>query len=77
MILVLPVYMRAILKAASLASVPLVAKKNLFSPSGSTSRSLALRRARAVGGVAGRDVGQVRAPAGQWPQRRADSCGRG
>ena len=30
MILVLPVYMRAILKAASLASVPEVVKKNLF-----------------------------------------------
>ena len=58
MILFLPVYMRAILKAASLASVPLVAKKNLSRPSGSTSRSLALRRGARVGGVAGRDVGQ-------------------
>ena len=37
MILFLPVYMRAILKAASLASVPEVVKKYLMSPLGKTS----------------------------------------
>src|SRR4029077_11774125 len=37
MIFVLPVTMRAILNAASLASVPEVAKKNLFKPRGRTS----------------------------------------
>ena len=47
MILLFPVTMRAILKAASLASVPLVAKKNLSSPAGRTSSSFALSRARA------------------------------
>ncbi len=48
MILDLPVTMRAILKAASLASVPLVAKKNFSIPLGRTSRSFELRRAREV-----------------------------
>ena len=48
MILFLPVNMRAILKAASLASVPLVVKKNLVRPAGRTSRSFSLRRARAL-----------------------------
>ena len=46
MILLLPVYMRAILTAASLASVPEVVKKNLLSPSGRTSRSNSLSSAR-------------------------------
>ena len=48
MILVLPVYMRAILKAASLASVPLVVKKNFSRPVGSTSSSSLLSSARVV-----------------------------
>ena len=47
MILFFPVYIRAILKAASLASVPLVAKKNFSSPAGNTSSSFALNLARA------------------------------
>ncbi len=48
MILLLPVYILAILNAASFASVPLVAKKNFSSPAGNTSSSLALSFARAV-----------------------------
>ncbi len=58
MILVLPVYMRAILKAASLASVPLVAKKNFSSPCGKDFEELCAEAGARGGRVAGRDIGQ-------------------
>ena len=59
MILVLPVYMRAILKAASFASVPEVVKKNLFSPFGQNFEQK-LRQFGACGrGVTGQSVREV------------------
>ena len=85
MILFLPVTMRAILKAASLASVPLVAKKNFSRPAGRTSSSLALSRARAVGGVDRPDEGQFARLLGDglrprarflWPRLTHMSCAR-
>ena len=48
MILCLPVYMRAILIAASLASVPEVVKKNFDKPLGNTCSSSLVSSARAV-----------------------------
>ena len=53
MIFVLPVYIRAILNAASFASVPDVVKKNFVSPSGNTSSSNWLSSARASVAYAG------------------------
>jgi hypothetical protein len=50
--------MRAILKAASLASVPLVVKKNLFRPFGQNFEELLAQARARVGGVAGRGIGQ-------------------
>jgi hypothetical protein len=47
MILVFPVTIRAILNAASFASVPEVAKKNLSNPFGNTSSKSLLNSARA------------------------------
>ena len=58
MILVLPVNMRAILKAASLASVPLVAKKNFSKSLGQHFKQLGAQPRAGCGGVAGSDVGQ-------------------
>ena len=59
MIFVLPVYMRAILKAASLASVPEVVKKNLLNPFGSISTKSCDSSARAVGGIARHGIAQL------------------